>query len=333
MPDRCKVVQIQPEKGLREPTALADAGIEFVAAECWTRDALAQYAADADIVWTWGKKPILTRENLPILTKCGAIVRVGSGTDDIDVQAATELGIIVSNQPYVLTDYVSDHAIALLLAVVRQVSRHDRLIHSGQWDRFLAPTGLPLAGSTLGLVGFGRIPQRVAHKLANFNLTILAHDPYVNSEAMAALGVRKATLDETLQSADFVSLHCPLTAETRHLIGERELRLMKPTALLINTARGAVVDEAALIKALQEAWIAGAGLDVLEKEPPDPDNPLTKMEKVVLTPHIAGWTALYPHDFQAAAIEAILDLFHRRWPRSVVNPTVKPRWGQLAPRT
>lgn len=310
---------------------LGDAGVELTETLCWNKGDLARYASDADVVWTDGTRRLLEGENLAVLEKCGAILRPGSGTDDVDVKAATDLGIIVANTPHVAVEPVADHTISLLFSLVREITRHDRLIRRGQWDCWLAmPASHRYRGATLGLVGFGRIPQVVVRKVSGFEMCCLACDPYVPPERMAACDVESVSLDELLQRADYVLLHCPLTEETHHLIGERELQLMKPKALLVNTARGGVVDETALTRALQEGWIAGAALDVLEKAPPDPDNPLLTMEHVIFTPHIAGLNDAYPDNFCEAAVETILDLAEGRWPRSVVNPEVVPRWGTLA---
>jgi D-3-phosphoglycerate dehydrogenase len=314
------------------PQRFADAGVEFVNHLCADGAELAQVAADADVVWVLGGRRLLTRENLQVLKRCGAIVRVGSGTDNIDVPAATEMGIIVANTPYVLSDGVADHTVALLLNLLRQVTRLERLTRAGVWNARMALPRRHPQGATLGLVGFGRIGQLVAQKLRGFEMHLLVYDPYAPAAALAACNARSCDLPTLLREADYVSLHCPLTPETRHLIGESELRLMPSHALLINMARGAVVDEPALIRALREGWIAGAALDVLEQEPPAADNPLLDMDNVVVTPHAAGYTDAYPESYSEVCVEAILDLLARRWPRSVVNPTVRPRWGDMARR-
>ena len=163
-------------------------------------------------------------------------------------------------------------------------------------------------------------------KLSGYEMTVLANDPYVSAEVMAEHGVQQASLDHVLSASDFVSLHCPLLEETHHLISERELRLMKPQAILINTSRGPVVDEAALIRALSERWIAAAGVDVLEQEPADPNNPIFSLDNAVITPHIAGYTDLSLPDSWRLSVDTALDLAQGRWPRSYVNPNVKPRW-------
>ncbi len=315
------------------PAKLEAAGIELVVSLCRNREDLARNAGDADLVWAYGGRHLLAGDNLTVLRRCGAILRTGSGTDNIDVERATELGIIVANTPYAIADCVADQAISLLFSLVRQITRHDRYVHRGHWSFRLALPGRRFAGATLGLVGFGRIPQRLVRKLAGFEMHFVAYDPYVSAEAMASCCVQRVELDVLLQASDYVSVHCPLTAETRHLIAERELRQMKPSAYLINTSRGPVVDERALVKALREGWIAGAGLDVLEREPIDPASPLLAMDNVIITPHFSGYSDRYPEDNYEASVEAIVDMANGHWPRSVVNPGVQPRWGQLAPNT
>jgi D-3-phosphoglycerate dehydrogenase / 2-oxoglutarate reductase len=323
---RFKVVQVAND-GYAVPDwvapQLAQAGIDFSIADCWNQDDLARHAADADLVWVFGGRRVLVGDNLLALARCRAIVRTGSGTDNIDIKRATELGIVVANTPQVPVDSVSDQAISLLFALVRQIARHDRLIRRGEWNFRLAPPARRFQKATLGLIGFGRIAQQVLHKLAGFDMRFVAHDPFTTPEVMSARGVVGVSLDELLRVADYVSVHCPLTPETLHLLGEREFRLMKPGAILVNTARGPIVDEQALVKALQEGWLAGAGLDVLEKEPPDPDNPLLQMENVILTPHLGGNSDRFPEDFFEASVEAILDLAAGRRPYSVVNPEVR----------
>jgi D-3-phosphoglycerate dehydrogenase len=308
---------------------LEDAGIDFSVRICWNKEELARHAGDADLVWAYGgRHNLLTGDNLAVLAKCGAILRTGSGTDNIDIAMASKLGIIVVNTPHVIADQVADHAISLLFSLVRVVTRHDRLVRAGTWDCWQAMPSAPrLQGATLGLIGFGRVPRLVVRKLSGLGMEYLAYDPLIERDIAESLGVRRVTLEELLKASDYVSLHCPLTENTRHLIGERELQLMQSHALLINTARGAVVDESALIHGLENGWIAGAGLDVLEKEPPSPDNPLLKMENVILTPHLAGYSDRYPEDVSEASVEAILDLARGRWPRCVVNRSIAPRWS------
>ncbi len=236
------------------------------------------------------------------------------------------MGIIVANTPEAVTEPVSDHAISLLFSVMRQIPPQDRLVKKGQWSAKIAFPGRLYRSATLGLVGFGHIAQRVARKLMGFEMRILVYDPYVSPKVIEELGVQSVELEELLKQSDFISLHCPITKETHHLIGEEELRMMRPEAILINTSRGSVVDERALYHALREGWIAGAGLDVLEKEPPDPKNPILKLDNVVITPHMASYSSLTPLAELEATFETIVDFTRGRWPRSVVNRELKPRW-------
>ncbi len=301
--------------------------IEFVTQECETRAQLIACAGDADLVWVFGGSRVVTAERLADLPRCGALIRTGSGVDNMPIDAATKLGIVVANTPQAYNDGVSDHAIGLLLAVVRQIAVQDRIVRAGIWNRDVAYPNWHVRGQTLGLIGFGHIAQLVARKLSGFEMTILAHDPYVRADVMANHNAQPAALDQLLARSDFVSLHCPLLDETYHLIGERELRLMKPDAILINTARGPVVDETALTKALTERWIAAAGLDVLEQEPPSLQNPLFSLDNVVITPHIAGYTDQSLDDSWRLSVETVLAFAQGRWPRSYVNHNVKPRWN------
>jgi D-3-phosphoglycerate dehydrogenase len=166
----------------------------------------------------------------------------------------------------------------------------------------------------------------VAKKMAGFEMRFIAFDPFIDEETMSALGVEKVELDRLLTESDFISVHCPLMPKTRHLIGEEALKKMKPTVVLINTSRGPVVDEDALVRALGEGRISAFGADVLESEPPAADNPLLQMDNVVLTPHISPYSDIYYDSMWRYSVETALDLFNRRWPQSYVNPNVKPRW-------
>jgi D-3-phosphoglycerate dehydrogenase len=260
------------------------------------------------------------------LPGCGAIVRTGSGTDNVPVEAATQRGIVVANTPDALTEAVSDHAIGLLFAVLRRITLQDRLVRGGVWDRRRAWPHWSPRGRTLGLVGFGRIARAIARKLSGFEMKVLAYDPLVSSESAAAEGASVVGLDEVLSRADVISLHCPLTAQTRHLIDEGALRQMKPSAVLLNTARGPVVDEGALAAALAEGRIAGAGLDVLEQEPPDPANPLLRLDNVVVTPHMAAYSDEYLENCWRLSVETVLALAGGHWPPSHVNRPEPPRW-------
>jgi D-3-phosphoglycerate dehydrogenase len=305
---------------------LAKKGISFIAQECETSDELAACASDADVVWVFGGGKCLTADRLSLLKRCGAIIRSGSGTDNVPVREATNQRILVANTPDATTDAVSDHAIGLLLAIVRQITVQDRAVRSGIWDREHAWPGWHFPGSTLGTIGFGQVARAMARKMKGFGVKTIACDPGVGEALMAPLNVTKVKLDDLLRTSDFVSIHCPLNRDTYHLIAEMELRSMKPSAVLINTARGQVVDEAALVRALKEGWIAAAGLDVLEKEPPAPSNPLLVLPNVVLTPHSGGDSDVFRELMWKLSYETVVDLHCNRWPRSCVNPEIEPRW-------
>ena len=302
----------------------ADKGIVFDARKCHDMAEVAACAADADVVWNWGSRTI-TAEGLGALPQCAAIIRTGSGTDNIPVEAATQRGIVVANTPEAHNDAVSDHAIGLLLAVIRHIARLDRQVRADGWHQGRSGRQWHLRGQTLGLVGYGLIARLVAKKVSGWDMTILDYDPFVSAEVMAGQGVQAAGLDEVLSRSDFVSVHCPLTQSTYHLIGERELRLMKPAAVLINTSRGPVIDEPALARALTEGWIAAAGVDVLEDEPPAPDNPLFKLDNIVITPHAAGYSDEDEALCWKLSMESAIAVKEGRWPRSYVNRSVKPR--------
>jgi len=272
------------------------------------RGELAEYAGDADVVWLFGGSRILRGGNITAVPRCRAILRTGSGIDNVPVEEAASRNIVVTNTPAAMSDGVSDHLIALLFAVVRRVAELDRAVRLGRWPQTTAQPLGGVQGRTLGLIGFGHVAREVARKLSGFALKVFAHDPFVPAETMASHGVTPAEIGKLLAESDFVSLHCALTAATRHLIGEQELRQMKPTAILLNTSRGPVIDEAALAWALAERWIAGAGLDVLEYEPPTPDNPLLQLHNVVLTPHAAGHAADGVNARWRASVEKVLAL-------------------------
>jgi phosphoglycerate dehydrogenase-like enzyme len=303
---------------------LAREGIDLTIRQCNSRADLAEHAYEADIVWLFGGSRVLRGGSLDVLPRCWAIVRTGSGTDNVPVEEATTRGIVVANTPAALSDAVSDHVIALLMALMRQLPKQDRSVRAGIFDQNLHRPLQTLRGRTFGLVGFGHIARDVARKLSGFGMKWLVHDPFVRADDLAALGCETVPLDTLLSESDFVSLHCPLLPATRHLIGEPQLRRMKRSAILINTSRGLVIDEPSLITALTEGWIAAAGIDVFEQEPPAKDNPLLALENVILTPHSASQSGDGMEPRWRASVETVLALAARRWPPSCVNRHVKP---------
>lgn len=304
---------------------LQQVGIDFVAFDCKTREDLAAHAGDAEVVWLFGGSRIIHDGNLAAVPRCRAILRTGSGTDNVPVEEATRRGIVVANTPMAMSDGVSDQLIALLFAVIRRVVPHDRAVRGGMWGKLPVLPLNRVKGRTLGLVGFGHAARDVARKLSGFEMRILAHDPFVSAETMAALRVAPSGLSELFAESDYISLHCALTEKTRHLIGERELRSMKKSAILLNTSRGPVIDETALVQALREGWIAAAGLDVFEQEPPAPDNPLLQMDNVVVTPHVAGYSYDGITIRWRASVETAIALARGETPASWVNRPTNSR--------
>jgi len=246
------------------------------------------------------------------------------GFDSVDVAAATERGIIVTNTAGSLTDTVADLVFGLILAAARRVCEMDRWVRAGQW-RAAAPMALDVHHKTLGIVGFGRIGVAVAERARGFQMPVLYHDVIRRQDLEKKFGYQCLDLDSLLSESDFVTIHTALTPETRGMIGEAQLGKMKRTAFLINTSRGPVVDEGALIKALQEGRISGAGLDVFEKEPIDPENPLLKMESVVTLPHVGSATEATRRAMVDLAAENVLAVLQGRQPLTPVNPEVLSR--------
>ena len=256
--------------------------------------------------------------------RCKGLVSFGHGFDHLDVDAATAHGVILANTASFGTEEVSNHALMLLLACARKLVLHDRLLRQGAWTRkHLAPMG-HVAGQVLGLIGIGHIGRALARKARALGLRVIAYDPYVSSWDAKEYGVDLApSVDEVCRQADYVSLHVPLGPATRHLIGRRQLELMKPTAYLINCARGGVVDEAALVEALRAGRIAGAGLDVFEQEPPPPDNPIFLLDNVTLTNHYASYSEAAWERAEAQLGEEAVRIATGMWPMSLVNPGVR----------
>lgn len=246
------------------------------------------------------------------------ISRWGVGYDAIDVPAATQNGIVVAYTPGLLNDAVADYAMALLFALARRVHEGHLSMREGKWS---SGWGHDIGGKTLGIIGCGRIGQAVAKRASGFDMRLLGFDVAPHLDAKK-LGIEFVPLDQLLAESDFISLHCALTPETRGLIGEAQLRKMKPSAYIVNTARGAVMDEAALLRALKENWIAGAALDAFVVEPLPADHPFRTAPNLLLTPHQASFGFDTGARVSEAAAEAIVDLKAGRKPRWVVNPDV-----------
>ena len=289
-----------------------------------SREELLDAVEDVDAIYCTLSERI-DREVMDRAGKLRVIGTMSVGVDHIDVNYATSKGIYVVYTPGVLTETVADHAWALLLATARRVVEADRIIREGGWEIPWAPTmmlGYDVHGKTLGVVGMGRIGSAVARRAKGFNMRVLYYDIIRRKELEEELGAEYVELDELLRESDFVTLHVPLTPKTRGLIGERELRLMKKTAILVNTSRGPVVEQKALTRALREGWIAGAGLDVFEEEPIPADDPLLKLDNVVLTPHIASASHDTRNRMAEYAAEGIIKVLKGERPDNLFNPDV-----------
>jgi D-3-phosphoglycerate dehydrogenase len=262
----------------------------------------------------------LTRSVLENLPKCKVVARYGVGVDSVDLKAATDLGIIVANVPDYCIDEVANQTISMILTLVRKTAFFDQKVKSGQWDFHL---GIPIhrtRAKTLGLIGCGKIGLEVAKRISAFGVRVIAFDPYIEKSHEV---IELKDIDTVLKESDFISIHCPLNDSTRHLIGEREFNKMEKKPLLVNTSRGPIIDEKALIQALKEGLISGVGLDVLEKEPPDSQNPMLKMENVILSPHIGFYSEESISELKQRTAKNVSDVLSGRWPGSVVNQDVK----------
>src|SRR5215213_2788694 len=279
-------------------------------------------AKTADAIYAKGMP--ISKAIIDALENCKVITLGTVGVDSVDVKAATARGIPVTNVPDTFIEEVADHAMMLLLSGFRRLVEQDKMVRSGRWTE-----GRPqlmkiprLMGQTLGFISFGRVARAVAKRAAPFGLRLIAYDPFIQETLISDHGVLPATLNEVLSQSDFVSMHAPARPEVHHMLTEKHFRQMKKTAIFVNTGRGPTVDEEALIKALQEKWIAGAALDVLEKEPPSHNNPLLRMENVTLTAHVASASARFDEARKRRVGHELALVLSGKWPMSCVNPAV-----------
>ncbi|TXL72729.1 C-terminal binding protein [Vineibacter terrae] len=305
-----------------EMEALTPLGAEIVEIDAPSENEFIAAAHDADALYAKGRR--ISARIIDGLQRCKVISLGSVGVDSVDVAAATARGIPVTNVPDTFIEEVADHAMMLLLATYRRLVVQDRMVRDGRWreGRPMLYEFPRLMGQTLGFIAFGHVARAVARRAAPFGLRMMAYDPFVEELVMSDHGVLPASLDEVLAQSDIISMHAPATVEAQHMLREPHFRAMKRTALFINTGRGPTVDESALIKALQEGWIAAAGLDVLEVEPVQPDNPLLKMDNVILTAHVASASARFDPARRRRVGHEIASVLTGRWPRSCVNPTV-----------
>jgi D-3-phosphoglycerate dehydrogenase len=293
-------------------------GAELILAQAQKEDDLIRVCKETDGLLN--QYALLTRKVLESLPKCKVISRYGVGVDSVDLKAATDLGVIVANVPDYCMDEVANQTIAMILTLIRKTAFFDRKVKSGEWDFH---QGIPIyrtSGKTLGLIGCGKIALEVAKRISAFGVRVIAFDPYIEKSHGV---VELKDIDTVLKESDFISIHCPLNDSTRHLIGKKEFKKMEKKPLLVNTSRGPIIDEKALIQALREGLLSGAGLDVLEKEPPDSKNPMLKMENVVLSPHIGFYSAESISELKRRTAKNVADVLMGKWPGSVVNREVR----------
>jgi D-3-phosphoglycerate dehydrogenase / 2-oxoglutarate reductase len=305
-----------------EMEALAPMDAEIFEVPAGSEDDFVGAARNADALYAKGRR--ITKRMIEGLERCKIIALGSVGVDSVDVEAATERGIPVTNCPDTFIDEVADHAMTLILASFRRLIEQDKLVREGRWSEGRpALLKIPrLMGQTLGLVSFGHVARAVAARAKPFGLHVIAYDPFIEELVMIGHGVEPVSLPELLQRSDIISMHAPATESANRLLREEHFRQMKKTALYISTGRGPTTDETALIRALDEGWIAGAGLDVLEQEPPGGNNPLLKMDKVILTAHVASASARFdPARRRRVGLELSLVL-SGKWPMSCVNPSV-----------
>ena len=293
--------------------------LEFIPAQCKTEEELIELTKDADgVLNQWNH---LTKNVIENMKKCKVIATYGIGTDKIDVDTASKKGIYVCNVPSYGTNEVANHAFSMILACSRQLVQYDKLIREGKFGYpTLGKKLYRVEGLTVGVVGFGKIPRNLSRKLMDaFNMKVLAYDPFITEEFAKECGATKVDLETLMKESDFISVHVPLTRETKYMINEKMLRLMKPTAYLINCGRGAIVKEDDLVKVLKDNVIAGAAIDVFEVEPITPDDPLLQFDNVIVTPHSAYYTEESLYALQYGAAAEVAKVLNGEEPVSAVN--------------
>ena len=324
LPPAAQVVALH-EKYALELEALAPVA-DLIEVPSPTPSAFAEGAAGADaIITSWGVR--LDADVISKLEKCVVIGLASVGVDMVDVAAATRAGIVVTNTPDVFIEEVADHAMMLLLAAARRTKQMDAFAHGGDWHK-----GRPLLnhiprlmGQTLGLVSFGNVARCTAKRAKAFGMHVAAYDPYVSELTISEHGVEPVAFGELLERSDYVSVHSPHNEETEHLLDAAAFERMKEGVVIVNTARGPIIDEAALIDALRRGKVGAAGLDVLEQEPPAPDNPLLAMDNVLVTPHVASATSRMRPTARRRVGHEVAMVLRGKWPMSCVNPTVLPK--------
>ena len=307
-----------------ERDVLGQYNVELEKIPCRSQDELAAAGRDATALIVGNVR--IDAGVLAQLPGCLAIVKPSVGVDNIDLEAATEAGVCVANVPDYGTDEVATHAMALLLNAIRYVDAEAAKVRAGSWQ---PKPPFPIqrsAGRTLGIIGFGRIGQSVARKASGFDWRLLAWDPYVSSDEIRGRNAEPVDFETLLAQSDMVTLHLPLTEETQGMIDASALAKMKTSAFLVNTARGGIVDSAALVEAVESGQIAGAALDVVDVEPPPPDHPLYCTERILVTAHVAWYSEQAFRDVRVKAVEEVARVLQGELPRNLLNPGVRPRF-------
>lgn len=302
-----------------EKNILSKLNVELARFQCKTEEELIRNCKDADAILNQYAK--ITPRVIEKLDNTKIIARYGIGVDNVAVDAATKKGIFVTNVVYDICD-VADHTITLMLALTRKLFFVEKSIKKLEWDWKKFHPITRIKGKTVGIIGLGRVGRQVAKRIKGFDVNLLACDPYIPVDIFKAYNAKRVDHDTLLEQSDIVTVHVPLNDETRHMIGTDQLKKMKKNAILINAARGGIVDEKALYKALKEKEIAGAGLDVLEQEPIQKDNPLLNLDNVIITPHMGWYSEDAVDEVQRIAAEQVLQCLQGKVPTNLVNKDV-----------
>jgi D-3-phosphoglycerate dehydrogenase / 2-oxoglutarate reductase len=304
-----------------EQEVIEKAGAAFFPAQCKTEEEVIEACKDA--VGIINQYAPITRKVIESLPSLKVIARYGVGVNTIDVDAATEHGVYVANVTDYCMDEVADHALSLILASARKVVQLNQAVKNGVWDYKVGTPIFRLKGRVLGLVGFGRIPQNLAKKASALGLELVVYDPFIPAEVVQEYNAKLVSLNELMEMSDFISVHTPLMKETEGLLSDEQFAHAKKEAFIINTSRGPVIDEQALVRALQEGKIAGAGLDVIEQEPIDPNNPLLTMDNVILNPHVAWYSEESQAELKRKTAENVADVLAGGSPTYLYNKELK----------
>lgn len=303
-----------------ERKELKKIGADLIESTGSDEESIIEAAKDADAILNCYAE--LTPKVIESLEKCQIIARYGIGVNNVDMSSATKKRIIVTNVPDYCIEEVSDHALALILACTRKICQLNATVKSGKWDFKDYRPMYRLEGQTLGIISFGKIPRRLVEKVSAYKFNIIAYDPYVDKGIAAKYNIKLVTLEELLKESDIITVHAPLTKETKGMFGSEQFKMMKDSAYLINTARGGLIKDDDLAQAVKEGELAGAGLDVLEDENLNSHHPLINLENVIITPHSAFYSEQALKDLQYKAVQEVVRILTGERPKSCVNPEV-----------